>query len=342
MPKQLQWAIGGLALLIVGFVAFQIYLSVDMKRFKEELADPEPKTETETEQPSEQVQVPEVDNRPPRPDDGRKYVWHEDHWHEMPVEQQMSFEAKPTFSEVKTTNVLHVRGFTSTNSLFSNGVPEHLQCPKELVGVYTTDVEDLSKIQHLTAPRALKILTKYNPKRTLTEVWPEYIEAERFYYENRDVSRAEPGSAGGRVDWQFQHLLDYPEITVLHYIDSPRSSFLRQVLIGHKSSDWNQYELSDKRMFYAGNDYNYEFIYEETFINAEGIPVTVSSGFGFGHAPTSDIKRIMLAQTTDEELKGLGGWNYNIDPYSTGLYTLPSESDEQLIRHLRSALGDIK
>ena len=323
MTRQGQWAIGGLALLIIGFVALQVYLYVDMKRFREELAGPEPRTETETEHSPEQVQVPEVDNRPPPPDDGR-------------------VEAIPAFSKVKTTNVLHVRGFTSTNPLFPNGVPEHLQCPKEFVGVYTTDVEDLSKIHHLTAPRAFEILTKYNPNRPLTEVWPEYIEAERFYYENRDVSRAEPGSAGGRVDWQFQHLLDYPEITVLHYIDSPRSSFIRQVLIGHRSSDWNQYELPDKRIFYAGNDYNYEFIYEETHINAEGIPVTVGFEVGFGHAPTSEIKRIMLAQTTDEELKSLGGWNYNIDPYSIGLYTLPPESDEQLIKHLRSALGDLK
>ncbi len=76
MSKQLKWAIGGLALLIVGFVALQVYLYVDMKRFREELAGPEPKTETE--QPPEQVQVPEVDNRPP--DDGREYVWHGDHW----------------------------------------------------------------------------------------------------------------------------------------------------------------------------------------------------------------------------------------------------------------------
>jgi len=65
MSKQLQWAIGGLALLIVGFVAFQIYLHINMKRFIEELADPEPNTETETEQPTEQVQVPEVDNTNP-------------------------------------------------------------------------------------------------------------------------------------------------------------------------------------------------------------------------------------------------------------------------------------
>ncbi len=80
MSKQLQWAIGGLALLIVGFVALQIYLHVDMKQFKEELADPEPKTETETEQPTEHVQVPELYNRPPHPDDGHEYEWHGNHW----------------------------------------------------------------------------------------------------------------------------------------------------------------------------------------------------------------------------------------------------------------------
>ena len=80
MSKQLQWAIGGLALLIVGSVALQIYLYVDKQRFKEEHTSPEPKTETESEQPPEQVQVPEVDNRPPPPDDGREYVWHGDHW----------------------------------------------------------------------------------------------------------------------------------------------------------------------------------------------------------------------------------------------------------------------
>jgi len=88
MTKQLQWAIGGLALLIVGFVALQIYLHVNMNQFKEELADPEPKTETETEQPPDQVQVPEVDNRPLPPDDGRKYEWHGDHWHEVPIAQK--------------------------------------------------------------------------------------------------------------------------------------------------------------------------------------------------------------------------------------------------------------
>ncbi len=78
MTKQLKWAIGGLALLIVGFMALQIYLYVDMQQFKKELAGPEPKTETE--QPPDQAQVPEVDKRPPPPADGHEYVWHGDHW----------------------------------------------------------------------------------------------------------------------------------------------------------------------------------------------------------------------------------------------------------------------
>jgi len=53
MAKQLQWVIGGLTLLIVGFVALQIYLSVDKQRFKEKHSSPDPKTETETDQPPE-------------------------------------------------------------------------------------------------------------------------------------------------------------------------------------------------------------------------------------------------------------------------------------------------
>ena len=111
MTKQLQWAIGGLVLLIAGFVALQIYLIVDMKRFKEELAGPEPKTETETEQSSEQAQVPEVDNRPPPPDDGREYLWHGDHWdpvdspHVQPAPVPKTYDGPLTYhAELLKTN----------------------------------------------------------------------------------------------------------------------------------------------------------------------------------------------------------------------------------------------
>ena len=102
MSKQLQWIIGGLALLIVGFVALQIYLYVDMKRFKEELAGPEPKTEMETEQSPKQVQVPDVDKRPPPPDDGREYVWHGDHWDPVDSPHAPTPKAPPIVEEGKT------------------------------------------------------------------------------------------------------------------------------------------------------------------------------------------------------------------------------------------------
>jgi len=113
MSKQLQWAIGGLVLLIVGFVALQIYLYVDMQRFKEELTSPERKTEMETAQP-EQVQVPEVDKRPPHPDDGREYEWHGDHWHEVPIAKKESMplpEGSLTFDKelLKTNPVKALR-----------------------------------------------------------------------------------------------------------------------------------------------------------------------------------------------------------------------------------------
>ncbi len=80
MPKQLQWAIGGLALLIVGFVALQIYLHVDMKNFRAELdSGPEIKTETPT--------TPNVVVSEEKPEDvpGFKWVRHGDHWDKVPV-----------------------------------------------------------------------------------------------------------------------------------------------------------------------------------------------------------------------------------------------------------------
>ncbi len=87
MPKQLQWAIGGLALFIVGFivgiVAFQIYLHVDLKNFKEEIAGPDPKTETETETPT----TPNVVFSEKKPVDipGFKWEWDGDHWDKVPI-----------------------------------------------------------------------------------------------------------------------------------------------------------------------------------------------------------------------------------------------------------------
>ena len=85
MSKNMYWALGALVMIIVGIVALQVYLHIDMKNFKEGL-NSSPELEVETKQSTEKGQAPEVDNRPPQPDDGREYVWHGDHWD--PVDSQ--------------------------------------------------------------------------------------------------------------------------------------------------------------------------------------------------------------------------------------------------------------
>ncbi len=79
MSKQLQWAIGGLALLIVGFVAFQIYLHIDLKNFKDGI-NGSPKIETEAPTTPNVVSEEKPEDVP-----GFKWVRHGDHWNKMPI-----------------------------------------------------------------------------------------------------------------------------------------------------------------------------------------------------------------------------------------------------------------
>ena len=322
MRKKMIWGLFAFIILLIGVSAVLLMWNTDN-------TDTEPKVVYKDVEPS-------IENPPPAEQVGGH--WHGGEWHDAPHPNAKSNEMPSSIAMAEEfAGIPHVRGFTSTNPLFSDGVPKHLQCPKDAVGVYTRDVEDLSRIHSLMTPILAEILTEYNPNRPLTEVWPEYIEAERFYYENADIMHASPGEARGRIDWQFQHLLDFPEITVLLMTDSPRSSYLRQVLIGHDSPDWNRHELPDGRIFYAGDDYNYQVVLEETFLNSEGLPITTGTSIGFGHAPTtSEEILIKLAETTDEELQELGGWNYNIDPYAKGLYTLPPDATAQVLQKLRN------
>lgn len=38
--------------------------------------------------------------------------------------------------------------------------------------------------------------------------------------------------------------------------------------------------------------------------------------------PDAELVEIHLDEVSDEELERLGGWNYNINPYTTGAYKL--------------------
>ena len=78
MTRQLKWGLGVLVLIIMGFVALQIFLYIDMKNFKERIAD-SPKVETQT---------PNIVFSEEKPVDvpGFKWVRHGNHWDKVPID----------------------------------------------------------------------------------------------------------------------------------------------------------------------------------------------------------------------------------------------------------------
>ena len=211
----------------------------------------------------------------------------------------------------------HVSVVTSSNPLFADGVPKHLQCPEELVGIYTTEVptEALRKIGEI----ANEVVEKYNPNRPLPEVWPQFIEVEKYYHANADPAKKGLGVAANRFDWGVQSILDFPEIVILLREDPIRASDMMNIDQGDWDPNWNLHNLPDGREFRTDNGFYYEFIYT----SAGDDNKFSGTIYGLGHSG-KDAKRITidLNETTDEELERLGGWNYNINPYTTGVYKL--------------------
>ncbi len=103
----------------------------------------------------------------------------------------------------------------SSNPLFGDGVPEHLQCPQRLIGKYIAEVtrEDILKIQAI----AEEIVTNYNPKRPVTETWKLHAKKQLDYHANSDpLKRGYRGRedfqlGANRIDWVVQSILDFPE-----------------------------------------------------------------------------------------------------------------------------------
>ena len=216
----------------------------------------------------------------------------------------------------------------SSNPLFADGVPEHLQCPKEFVGVYRREAKENFRQR---VPRSIydEIKEKWNPNRPIKEVWPAFIEQEKWYRANADPERAELFGAAGRLDWLVQQWLDYPEITVLLDEDAPRASDMLRVEIGMYDPDWNASTLMDGRTFRQDPEKTYIFtmspdpprtLEDGSTVSSEGrwtYTVRAMSG-----GTNAEVIEIDLDKVTDEELVELGGWNYNINPYLAGLYKL--------------------
>ena len=289
----------------------------------------------------------EASKPPPPGQTAESGHWHGDEWHAEPhapevsaaetepQSQEESAERTPIVPEIETPDpdprdALLSPDFvnptsTSSNPLFADGVPEHLQCPPEFIDVYRKEDED-NFIQRLM-PIYYETQEKWNPNRPLTEVWPVFIEVEKWYRENADPQRAELFGAAGRTDWLIQHWLDYPEITILLDEDIPRASDMLRVEIGLFSPDWNAFTLPDGsgRTFRTDVDKKYIFTWSSSREKPDGGVTSHSSTYTTGPTdgnPNPEVIEIDLNAITDAKLEALSGWNFNINPYTTGLYKL--------------------
>ena len=113
---------------------------------------------------------------------------------------------------------------TSTNPLFADGVPKHLQCPPELIGKYFKEVSeaDLLKIKAI----AQEVWENYNPKRALGTINGEIHEATMYYIANADPNKKEPHTGANRIDWVIQSILDFPENMKSDYDPKVRLDFV--------------------------------------------------------------------------------------------------------------------
>ena len=83
----------------------------------------------------------------------------------------------------------------------------------------------------------------------------------------------------------------------------------RLIAMGEDSPNWNEHILHDGRAFYVRGDTRYEF----KWTTPEGVERT--TGFSRTLNPKATVV-IYPDETSDEELKRLGWWNFHINPYT--------------------------
>ena len=277
------------------------------------------------------IEPPAAPKPPPPGETHATGHWHGDEWHSEPHEthpppaEVHQPPPSPESAAEETPDALQAPPqlpadfvnptSTSSNPLFADGVPEHLQCPPEFIGVYVRDIS--AEALERTYQVGFELIEKWNPNRPLTEVWDAFMEAERWYYDNADPERVGISMGAGRSDWQWQSLLDFPEIGVLGLEDTDRFFNMRMVELGIYDPDFNlgRTTLADGRVFMFREDVDKKYVY--TYPNGGMTTSGPSNG-----DPNAEVIHINLDEVTDEELERLSGWNYNINPYTTGAYKL--------------------
>ena len=206
---------------------------------------------------------------------------------------------------------------TSSNPLFAEGVPKHLQCPQEWVGVHVDVLFDESDepLDPILETILEEVAEKWNPNRPLPEVWDLGVERNKQIKDEKE---------NVTVDMLVQLMLDVPEWFLLFEADRPRAFFMLQVALGERDPDWNVAVLHDGQIFRMKANYRYEVSFTELVDVETGREAVKSYDLGPPNPfmPVDGHRIITLDKMSDREVAELSGWNYNINPYTTGAYKL--------------------
>lgn len=213
-----------------------------------------------------------------------------------------------------------------------DNIPEHLKLPREWIDGQYSGLEDPKPHHWQATPDDVQrftdiireIIRDYNPQRPLSEIWPQYIANEKIY---RAVAEEDlgytplSGYAFNRIDWLYEQIWAFPEImNELMFGEKPplgeeyKLATTLRIEMGELEPEWNFFRLDDGRPFFAKGETEYHFTYQG--LTEEGLPWEKTIGFSRASDPHNPERTVTIdvRNTSDEELKRLGGWDYSINP----------------------------
>ena len=204
-------------------------------------------------------------------------------------------------------------------------IPERYQLPEEWRNVYAYEAGKerqpnpdipLTEMQEFLYQLTVYVVENHNPGRPIAEVWPAFMEAELIY---NSLAEQElgffPGEYGGsRVEWDYEQVWVFPEVYELELNNIKEGSkpnsltyLVYEIELGLDSPNWNVIPLPDGRSFRARRNYHYEFRYP-------------GGGYSCNFVSKEKAERHIVVdnifETSDKELERIGGWDYNINPFT--------------------------
>ena len=207
-------------------------------------------------------------------------------------------------------------------SAVPENIPERYRLPEEWKNLYGRSEDGqlnedipLAEIQAFFHELYVYVVENHNPKRPIAEAWPAFMEADIIYntLAEQELGFFPRNHGGSNFGWVYEQVWAFPEFFELYLENVKRGDttntqkyWVYEVEMGGDSPNWNSFTLPDGRGFRIRRNTIYEFRYN-------------GGGFTLDMFPDSISKRIVVEnphELSDEELARIGGWDYNINPYT--------------------------